>query len=260
MDSIEEDFNTAESRAKELGAEPKGTSKKVKGPLWKEYKVVWKFVAGVEASGWLLGVMPKDPEQALNMILSRQPEVRPPGGKSIPEIQQEIAETMMNQPSAEEEIERISVGFQYVQGIGHCISVRQIRGHIKDCGRYVSTNYVGKGPKGSGPMLGYRIVNGCYPKEYWTPICRLDGTPAEKPDGQKIIFVHVVGPRGPRDAIKIVDYFENVMVTFTLKCLNVSQSDLETVMQYGATHGFLGERGPGEGRYLFEITPIETEK
>jgi hypothetical protein len=58
-----------------------------------------------------------------------------------------------------------------------------------------------------------------------------------------------------------MEYVSGAHINVRLKVLGgaVSQDDLEAVFTYGATHGYGGERGDGEGRYEFEISKEETD-
>jgi len=61
---------------------------------------------------------------------------------------------------------------------------------------------------------------------------------------------------GPRDALKTVQFINQPTVKFRLRLLKDSEITpevIERVFEYGATHGYGGERGMGEGRYSFKI-------
>ena len=75
-------------------------------------------------------------------------------------------------------------------------------------------------------------------------------------DGRKDKAVHARGPTGqPINALKSFEYIEPAKLEFTLKVLgqSVQLSDLETLFQYGGVHGYGGERGDGEGKYIYRI-------
>jgi hypothetical protein len=41
---------------------------------------------------------------------------------------------------------------------------------------------------------------------------------------------------------------------------SVSPGDLEKLFVYGGVHGYGGERGDGEGRYVATLTPLEHQE
>lgn len=238
---------------------------KERRPLWKLYCVRFDFVTR------LCGSTPGDPEIVDAWINARAPKVRPPNSKSIAEIHEEVFETIATAPTAEEHAEEIekktllvfqrsgapytasSRGNELVQG------ARTIRAHMKDCARILSSQYIGKieGEK----SFATRVLNCAYLDErhYWIPVTRQDGTHPAEPDGTYDKPIHVMGPRGPMNAIKTIEYVLDARMEFTLKILggNVSKEDLSILFQYGGTHGYAGERSDGEGKYTFTINEVE---
>ncbi len=96
------------------------------------------------------------------------------------------------------------------------------------------------------------------------PIKRMDGSTIEKEDGTMTRFVHTQGPRGPIDAIKVIQYvLPPSYIEFNLDVLKsgqgdaVKERDLNILFQYGMKHGYGGERGNGEGRYIFTLERTE---
>ena len=75
-------------------------------------------------------------------------------------------------------------------------------------------------------------------------------------------FIHVMTARGERNAIKFLDYVVDPYIEFTLMLKNVNARPLhtitlehiETMLEYGTTHGLGAERSQGWGRY--EVTGI----
>ncbi len=94
---------------------------------------------------------------------------------------------------------------------------------------------------------------------YWIPILRPDGSRVTDNDGAMDKAVHVRGAMGqPMNALKTFQFVDPARMDFTLKVLgkSVSLNDLETLFEYGGTHGYAGERGDGEGKYTFEIEEV----
>lgn len=213
--------------------------------LWTRYKVIWDF------PGNLFGSVPKNKELIGSWLEARRPKATPPNARSIPEIQDEVFTTLLNEETPEEQLEKVALGFQ---SVNNCLVMRgaTIRAHLKDCGRIVGTMYVGKIEKEKS--LGWKITNGLYVEEYWVPICRPDGVSVSEPDGKRELMVHAMTRMGPVNSLKVVDFVSNVRMTFTLRLLcGLKMSDVETIMEYGAVHGYAGERSMGEGRYIHSI-------
>ena len=234
--------------------------------MWTIYDVRWTFLTR------LCGSVPADPEIVAAWLKARRPAARPPGGKSIDEIQEEVLATLAEGEEAPPSINT----FQRVDGV--CvIRAATIRAHLKDCARVLSAQYVGsiQGER----SFSTRVINGVYPDPatYWVPILRPDGTPVSKHDGEQDRPIHVRGPRGEQlNALKRYEYIQPARLDFRLGVLtakgarqrknpqtnqlesaslpSVSRADLETVMRYGGVHGYGGERGDGEGRYTFTLT------
>lgn len=217
-----------------------------KGSIWTLYRVRWEFLTR------LCGSTPADPEMIRKWIESRQPKVKPAEGKSIQKVQEEV---LAHLPEVEPEYSMLV--FQRHEGrLVERFST--IRSHIKDCARVISAQYVGR-IKGER-AFSTRVINGVYVDHdpYWVPVLNSNGKPVKKSSGFQDKAVHVRGPRGePLNALKRIEYVEPPSaMEFTLKVLgkSVTESDLHTIMEYGGTHGYAGERGDDGGRYSFEIT------
>jgi len=219
--------------------------------MWTRYQVRWDF------TGRLCGQTP-DQESIIDAWLrSRQPRVKPPGGKSIEEITEEVASTL-----AEPAAEFSNLVFQRVNGY-LTMRTSTVRAHLKDCASVLSSLWIGKiqGER----SLAVRVRNGIYldeAKGAFLAILRPDGTPIAEPDGVIERPIHVTGPRGERlNALKRFEYVEPARLDFTLLVLGnrpkqadvVSLSDLEHIMRYGGVHGYAGERSMGEGKYVATI-------
>ncbi len=221
-----------------------------KKPLWVFYKVTWNFLTS------LCGQTPSDPDIVKKWLAARQPKVKPPGGKSMEEVQAEVFDTLLQ---GEEEQEISKLIFQRRDDV-ICMRASTIRSHLKDCARQVSQLYYGRvqGEK----AFSTKVINGVYPDErmYWIPIMRQNGGgQITEADGERIVPIHATGPRGmPINAIKVFEYVNNAQMEFVLKVLgdSVRASELETLMMYAGTHGYAGERSVGEGKYTFEIEQI----
>jgi len=221
--------------------------------MWTRYDVEWKFVTK------LCGSLPADPELQRKWLESRKPRVRPPDSKSIDEIVEEVAASTPEVPDEE----RGLYVFQRQEG-GLVLRMATIRAHIKDCARVLSSLYIGRIEKEKS--FAVKVLNSVYyPKEvYWTSVLEQgDGQQVKAPTGQYDKPIHVKTMQGERSALKTFEFVEGAMLRFQLDILTqpsgrqvISQDDLETVMDYGGTHGYGGERSDGEGRYDFTLKKV----
>ena len=222
----------------------------MKTALWTNYRVTWRFLTR------LCGQTPGDPDIIAKWLGARAPENKPAaGGKTIPEIQEEVMASLELEPN--EKAPSVLL-FQRHEG-NLVMRAATVRAHWKDCARQLSSLYIGKivGEK----SFAVRIINGLYhdEHEYWLPVRHLDGTPITESSGVYQKPVHVMTPQGPMNSIKSIEYVEPPsMLTFTVKVLgrSVGLSDLETLFSYGGVHGYAGERSDGEGRYEWTIEPL----
>lgn len=217
--------------------------------MWTIYRVRWDFLTK------LCGSVPADPDLVRIWITTRRPRVRPPGGKSLDEINEEVLNTL----ARGEEFDESACNILTFQRLNEQCVMRAatIRAHLKDCARVLSNQYVGsiQGER----AFSTRVINGVYPDErhYWVPILRPDGSPVQKHDGEMDKPIHVRG----MSALKRFEWIEPARLDFRLKVLtakgnkpSVTEDDLRTVMEYGGVHGYAGERSDGEGKYTFTIT------
>jgi len=221
--------------------------------MWTQYRVEWQFITKLCSS------VPANPNVRDAWLKARQPRVKPPGGKTIDEINEEVAASLAE---VEEEETASLLVFQRERG-SLVMRAETVRAHLKDCARVLSRLYIGKieGEK----SLAVRVKDGVYmdPKSYWIPITGVDDVAYTEPDGRMERFLHTIGPRGiPINAIKCFEFIECPRMSFVIKVLGdcVKKIDLETVMEYGGVHGYAGERSAGEGKYTFQVTKIEEEK
>lgn len=221
--------------------------------MWTRYRVTW------EGLNNLCGSVPADPEIVKAWVDARKPRVRPAGGKSITEINEEVVNSLARGEEFDETACNI-LGFQRHEGA--CVMrTATIKAHLKDCATVISNQFMGRivGER----AFSTRIKNGVYPdpKVYWTPILRPDGSPVTKHDDEKDKPVHIRG----MSALKRFERIAPWRLDFTLLILtaqgdkpSVAIEDLETLMEYGGVHGYAGERGDGEGKYTFTLTKEDT--
>lgn len=238
--------------------EEKKAEEKKQKPFWQRYQVRMDFLTSLCAS------IPANPELVQAWLDARKPAVRPPQGRSIDEIQEEVLSTLV---AEEPETPKSLLIFQRVNG--HlAVRAGTLRAHIKDCARQISVYYVGKiaGEK----AFSSRVINTVYPDEtqYWIPILDAEGKPFPNPPSDREEWPVWYGRRDKPvhtwqgNALKTIEFIEGAHLEFTLKILGgqVSEKDLNTIFEYGGVHGYAGERGDGEGRYHHTLTKIEEKK
>lgn len=218
----------------------------------------------------LCGSTPGNPaliETWTNVRASKRKSI-PPDAKSIPEIQEEVLASLAQEAESEEEPPAINVFQRWTPELAilfpHLVlptgtlllRAATFRAHIKDCSRVLSTNYIGRAE--GEKSFSSRVMNCVYedPKMYWVPILRPSGEFVTEPDGAETKPIHARGPRGlPVDALKTFEWIQPASVVFHLQVLGntIKKEDLETVLMYGGTHGYGGERSAGEGKYTFSV-------
>jgi hypothetical protein len=238
--------------------------------IWKEYDVRLEFL------NELCGSVPGTDKLIEPWLNAQAPKVKPPGGRSISEIHEEVFATLPEQDGKEQKAKAAKLVFQRIpNGDGKrilALRTATFRAHFKDCARTLSSLYVGK-VEGERSFSS-RVVNGVYHDEKtpWTPITKADGSYIYEDDPaiQRVDKpVHSTSPTGqPISALKDIEFVEGASVTFRLKVLQakpkgdkpgkpcVSHEDLETLFSYGAVHGYGGERSDGKGRYVVTITEV----
>ena len=239
--------------------------KKEKGPLWNYFRVKWTFLHK------LCGQTPADPKIIAAWIRARRARVRAPGAKSIDEINAEVLDAiargegeLLSEEERASEMASSKLVFCYDLEGNLAMRAATVKAHIKDCSRVLHRQYIGRIEKEL--TFATRVANGVYPLEtqYWIPILDAKtGQPRRKPDGEYEKPIHVRGPRGETlNALKCFDYVTGVRMEFILKVLGTSVAvpDLHTIFQYGGTHGYAGERGDGEGKYIYELNQITEEE
>lgn len=220
--------------------------------LFTRYRARWEFLTSVCAS------VPADPALIEAWIAARQPRVRPAGSLSIEEINDEVLASIERGEGEADQSYSMLVFQRHhgtlVQRYG------TVKAHIKDCARVLSAQSIGRiqGER----AFSTRVINGVNldPQDYWLPWLRPDGTRVTASDRVHDKAIHVKGPRGTFNALKRFEVIDPpVCLEFTLCVLgrSVSASDLHHVFEYGGVHGYGGERGDGEGRYVFSLDQVE---
>jgi hypothetical protein len=234
-------------------------------PLWATYDVQWNFFTELCAS------VPGNPKMIDEWVKNRMPKTKPPTGKTINEIQEEVFETLA-EPEAEPPIsllvfQRIKEGEGKEQDGGLVVRAATIRAHLKDCARVISAQYMGRleGER----AFSTKVINGLYIVEEecirylgqaWVPLYKQDNVRVKNADGNRDKAIHVRGSRGETiNALKNFEYVLEGRMNFALRTLGVSikEEDLKTLMLYGGVHGYGGERGDGAGRYSFTLKKRE---
>jgi hypothetical protein len=220
-------------------------------PLWRRFRCEWTFVSPVYAS------TPADPELVEAWLASRQPAVRPPGGKTIDEIQEEVFESLAD-AEGERPTEYGMLVFQYADLEGErgiCLRTDTIRAHWKDCARQISEQYLGR--KAKERAFSTRVKNGLYqdPQQAWVPLRRPDGRWVTKPDRELDRAVHTRHGSALK-RLQIVDPPSMVSFEFLSMGNSLGQKDLDLVFQYGGVHGYGGERSRDGGKYLHILREI----
>ncbi len=224
--------------------------------IWNQLKVTWKFV------GRLCGSTPTDEDLFETWLKSRSPSVKPPSGKTIPQVLEEVANRTATAIIEKEAMEkRSTVSFQQING--KLVAPEfTIRAHIKDCTSQVQNQFVGR-IRGERNFTT-RVKNGLYVKGDITDkfgtghaLITRNGRPVKEDqiDGFQERTVHAFTPRGPISALKRFAFIVRPEITFQVALLgkSVKIEDLDLVLKYGATHGYGGERSMGEGRYEYTI-------
>lgn len=229
--------------------------------FWTDFTVRFNFITKLCAS------TPANKELIKKWIEARQPKMRPPGGKTIDEIQAEVFASLKKQseeePEAEEEQSLLIFQRDNLNGGNLVMRGDTVRAHFKDCSRVISTYHVGKieGEK----SFASKIKNCCYLEtdEYWLPVCRPGGEHIAEPDGILEKPVHATDPRTgrPINALKAFEFINPpAFIQFTIKVVNAPNKhggwdpvipieDLQTLFRFGGIKGYGGERSAGEGKY-----------
>jgi len=225
--------------------------------IWTLYRVRWDFLTQ------LCGQTPDKPDMIRKWLETREPKVKPPGGKSIEQINEEVLESI-TRGEGEPDTEFNKLVFAHDKDGNLAMRYSTVKAHIKDCARVISNQYVSR--QQGERAFSTRVINGLYIDEsvYWIPILDQDtGKPKRIADGEREKPVHARGTRGePINALKCFEYALNARMEFTVKVLgeSVAEKDLSILFQYGGVHGYAGERSDGEGRYSYEVECMSKKK
>lgn len=220
--------------------------------LFTKYDVTLDFLTSV------CGSVPANPDLVEAWLSARKPSVRPPQGRSIDEIQEEVFSTLaVGEEEPEVQASKSLLVFQRDAG-SLVVRASTVKAHIKDCARQISSYYVGK-IKGE-KSFAVRVTNCVYPdpKNYWLPLTNSDGGYLLDVTGRRDKPVHT----WQGNSLKTFEFVEGAHLKVRLLVLGgkVSRHDLETIFTYGGIHGYGGERSDGEGRYTFTLEKVEGEK
>ncbi len=203
---------------------------------WKMYDVRWEFPEK------LCGSVPMKKELVRPWLESRMK------GEEVPEeVEKEVLETL------DDEQEKVTLGFQKDE-MGLFVRGGTVKAHLKDCANQVKDCLKIKN-------LRSKLANAVYVENYRIYLQR-NGNILQDVDGTFDQPIHVITPRGPRNSLKTISYVEGVTLRFVVKMIphgEVTLEVLDAVLEYGGMHGYLGERGMGEGRYQFDIQPLIEE-
>jgi hypothetical protein len=214
--------------------------------VWTPINIRWDFLSNVYAQ------VPGDPEVIAKWIDARKPRVRPPGGKSIDEINEEVLASLAE---GEPEPDYQMLVFQYTDFEGQrVIALRQetIRAHLKECASVLSAQFIGKVEKERSFAVKFKNAVYLDPRQRWLLPRREDGSLVTKPDGEIDRMVHTW--RG--NALKRIQYLEpSLWIRFRLLLLgqSITLKDLGRVLDYGGVHGYGGERSLDGGKYFATI-------
>ena len=91
--------------------------------MWTEYEVEWTFVTKLCAS------VPANKNMIEAWLKARQPRVKPPGSKTIDEINEEVVESL-REPEQDEQNSLLV----FQREGGKCVvRADTVRAHLKDC-------------------------------------------------------------------------------------------------------------------------------
>jgi hypothetical protein len=214
---------------------------------WTRFRVTWLGLTK------LCGSVPADPEIVRAWTDARKPRVQPPGGRSLDEINEEVLAALPEVADSDSNI----LTFQRHTGL--CtMRAATIKAHLKDCARRLSAR---TGRIEGEAAFSTKVINYVYPAPapYWVPIVRPEGEPVTKQDGE--MDRPITTFRGT--ALKRFEWIQPWRLDFVLQVLTVSnkaavgREDLEKLLLYGGVHGYGGERGNGEGKYIATIEELE---
>ncbi len=206
----------------------------------------------------LTGGLPKHPE-----IVRRWQEAKwPTGGDAVTgkTIEQATAETIDLIGEPNEEVSGIWTGFVSARfeepGIQFaCIEARIIKAMLKEAANIVKNLTLLRDPK-TGKTPGYlrsKVAERVFVSPRLIRVCEEDKVKsAERP-------IHVMTMRGPRTALKRVDYVEDVPLSCTLRVLNdkvITEKVLRVMLDYAQDGGLGTDRSIGSGTFTYKLTSL----
>lgn len=132
-------------------------------------------------------------------------------------------------------------GHLYIEG-------RQVKALLKEAGSRMG---FGKAIKGTRPSLKQDLHEAVHVDEDVLLLTR-DGDSITEPDGIDTRPIHVMGPQGPRTAIKAVDYVTQAELRFTVRVLKssgVTVDILKQILAFGQDLGLGADRSQGAGKF-----------
>jgi len=244
--------------------------------MWKLYEVELHFNTFFASS------TPKNPKDVEAMLEARMPATPPDNAVAL----EELAEQVKEEVGASEEVERGYATFKRDEN-GLYYEARCIRAHIKDCANILQTllgikalkskvaNRVyiepakiqmlreGKAiqqPDGNVPSVTTPIG---MPELRHVPLDQLKEQPdgsiirekteiIKEADGSETRIIHAMTMKGPRSSLKTIDYVDKPVLKFNLKVMDdgvIDEDILESIFEYGGTHGMGQERSQDWGKY-----------
>jgi len=210
--------------------------------MWKKFKISLKFENRLCAS------VPQCKELVRPWLEARAAKKMPDAGPDLDEMEKEVIETI----DLDEEVEKTTLNFQR-DDKGLFVRGGTFKAHLKDCANQVKDVLKIK-------ALRAKVANKVYIDEYRIYLRNGGSGILQESHGAFDQPVHVMTAMGPRNALKNINYVKNASMEFTLKILSpdkeVTPDIVEKILEYGAVHGYGGERGMGEGRYSFTIKEL----
>lgn len=216
-----------------------------KGPLFLRYALDLYF------TGYLCGSVPVAKDMIRPWLESRAPKRKPESGPSLDELEAEVISTLPDEQNIEDEMARITMGFQYDEDEG-AIFVRAgtLKAHLKDCALQVK-DYL------NHANFRSHVANKVYVQPDRLLVYRQDGSLVTTHDGYYDQPVHRTTRAGKISALKRIRYIERPVISCTLLVVNdgtISEEELRVLLDYGSIHGYGGERSLGQGQYTYKLT------
>ena len=137
---------------------------------------------------------------------------------------------------------------------GLYIEGRQVKAMIREAASRLGYN---RPVKGQRPSLRQDLHEALHVDDDKIYLQRNDEFLTE-PDGYEVRPIHVMGPQGPRSAIKRSAYAEQVECQFTVRILNMvklGEEELRNILAFAQDLGLGADRSQGHGK--FEVIEFE---